>query len=74
MNSGYKQQAGPTVFMISGPNMSSNIIKIYMDRFWTQISFHRFQEHQKQSSDEEIMTIRSWRNFDSISPKTPIFP
>ena len=24
--------------------------------------------------DKEIMTIRSWRNFDNISPKTPIFP
>ena len=33
MNSGYKQLAGPTIFVISGPNMSSNIIKIYMDEF-----------------------------------------
>ena len=31
INSGYEQQAGPTVFMIFGPNMSSNIIKLYMD-------------------------------------------
>ena len=33
MNSGYEQPAGPTVFVISVPNMSSNIIKIYMDGF-----------------------------------------
>ena len=33
MNSDYEQLAGPTVFMIYGPNMSSNIIKIYMDGF-----------------------------------------
>ena len=33
MNSGYEQPSGPTVFVISGPNMSFNIIKIYMDGF-----------------------------------------
>ena len=33
MNSGYEQLAGPTVFFISGPNLSSNIIKLYMDEF-----------------------------------------
>ena len=30
MNSGYEQPAGPNFFMISGPNMSSNIIQIYI--------------------------------------------
>ena len=30
MNSGYEQLVGPTVFVISGPNLSSNIIKIYI--------------------------------------------
>ena len=45
MNSGYEQPVRPTVFVIYGPNMSSNIIKLYME----------------QSLDEEIMTIRSWR-------------
>ena len=74
MNSGYEQPAGPTIFMISRSNMSSNIIKLYMDGFYTQRAFHRVKEHPKQSSNEEIMTIQSWRNFDSISPKTPIFP
>ena len=33
MNSGYEQLVGPIVFVISIPNMSSNIIKIYMDGF-----------------------------------------
>ena len=54
--------------------MSSNIIKLYIDEFFTQGALHRVQEHPKRSLDEEIMTIRSWRNFDNISPKTPIFP
>ena len=62
MNSDYEQnQQGLPFFVIFGPNMSSNIIKIYMDGFHTQISFHRVQEHPKRSSNEEIMTIRSWR-------------
>ena len=33
MNSGYKQLVGPTIFMIFGPNMSSNVIKPYIDGF-----------------------------------------
>ena len=62
MNSDYEQnQQGLPFFVIFGPNKSSNIIKIYMDGFHTQISFHRVQEHPKRSSNEEIMTIRSWR-------------
>ena len=42
MNTGYEQPIGPSVFVIYGPNMSSNIIKIYMDIFYTQISFYKF--------------------------------
>ena len=62
MNSDYEQnQKGLLFFMIFRPNMSSNIIKLYMDRFQTQRAFHRVQEHPKRSSKEEIMTIRSWR-------------
>ena len=62
MNSDYEQnQQGLLFFMISGPNISSNIINLYMDGLYTQISFHRVQEHPKRSSDEEIKTIRSWR-------------
>ena len=41
--------------------MSSNIINIYMDRFYAQRDFHRVLEHLQWSSGEEIMTIRSWR-------------
>ena len=33
MNSFYEQPVGPTVFVISGPNMNSNIIKLYMDGY-----------------------------------------
>ena len=33
MNSGYEQPVGPTCFMISGPNMSFNITKLYMNEF-----------------------------------------
>ena len=53
MNSGYEQPTWHTIFVISGPNMSSNIIKLYMDGFWTQRAFHRVQEHSKWSSDEK---------------------
>ena len=40
MNSDYEQPAGPTIFVIYGPNMSSKIIKLYMDGFLTQRYFH----------------------------------
>ena len=60
MNSGYEQPTGPTVFVISRPNLISNIIKLYMDGFYTQRAFHRVQEHPKRSN-EEIMTVRNWR-------------
>ena len=30
MSSGYEQPAGPTIFVIYGPNVSSNIINIYI--------------------------------------------
>ena len=60
INSDYKHnQQGLLIFIIFGPNMSSNFIKIYIDGFYTQRSFHRVQEHSKRSSDEEIMTVRS---------------
>ena len=58
MNSDYKQnQQNLLFFMIFGPNISSNIIKLYMDGFYTQRDFHIVQEHPKWSSDEEIMTV-----------------
>ena len=62
MNNDYEHNhQGLLFFMISGPNMSSNFIKLYMNGFQTKRDFHRVQEHPKRSSDEEIMTIRSWR-------------
>ena len=54
-NYGYLQ--GLLFFMISGINMSSNFIKLYMDVFFTQWAFHRVQEHPKRSSNEEVMTF-----------------
>ena len=59
-NYGYLQ--GLLFLMISGTNMSSNFIKLYMDGFLTQWDFHRVQEHPKRSLDEEVMTFRSWRS------------
>ena len=55
----YGYQKGLFFFMISKPNMSFNFIILYMDGFLTQWSFHRVQEHPKQISDEEVMTVRS---------------
>ena len=60
-NYGYLQ--GLLFFVISGTNMSSNFIKLSMDGFLTQWDFHRVQEHPKQSSDEGVMTFRSWRSY-----------
>ena len=43
--------------------MSFNFNKIYIDGFLTQWAFHRVQEHRKRSSDEEVLTFRSWRSY-----------
>ena len=60
MNSDYEQnQHGLLFFIISGPNISSNFIKLYMDIFLIQMYFHRVQEHPKRSLDEEIMIVQS---------------
>ena len=62
MNSGYEQnQPGLLFFMISEHNMNSNIINLYNNRLYTQRAFYRVQELSKRSSDEEIMTVQSWR-------------
>ena len=42
--------------------MSFNFSKLYLDGFLTQWAFPRVQEHPKRSSDEEVMTFRSWRS------------
>ena len=62
MNSDYEEnQQGLLFFVISGPNMSSNFIKLYIDGFYTQRAFHIVQEHPKRSSNEEIMTkTKTW--------------
>ena len=39
-----------------------------MGGFETQRAFHRVQEHQKRTSDEEVMAVRSWR----IQPENPV--
>ena len=54
-NYGYLQ--GLLFFVLSGTNMSSNFIKLSMDVFLTQFSFHRVQEHPNRSSNEEVMTF-----------------
>ena len=62
MNSyGYLQ--GLLFFVLYGTNMSFNFINISMDGFVTQWAFHRVYEHPNRSSDEEVMTFRSWRSY-----------
>ena len=50
-------------FLISGPNMSSTFIILCIAVFLTQWAFHRVQEHSKRSSDEGVITFRSWRSY-----------
>ena len=60
MNNDYEHnQHGLLFFVIYGPNMGSNFIKLYMYGFWTQRAFHIVQEYPKRSSDREIMTVQS---------------
>ena len=56
-------------FVIYGTNMISNFIKLSMDEFLTQWAFHRVQEHPNRSSDEGVMTFRSWRSYVVNSDK-----
>ena len=51
------------LFFIFGTNMSSSFINISMNGFFNQWAFHRVQEHPKRSSDEGVMTFRSWRSY-----------
>ena len=43
--------------------MISNFKNLYIYGFLTQWDFHRVQEHPKRSSDEGVMTFRSWRSY-----------
>ena len=65
-NYGYQQVL--LFFTISGPNMISNFINLYMDGFLTQWAFHRVQEHPNRSSEEEVMTFISWRSQSDPDP------
>ena len=44
----------------------------HMDRLLTQCVFHRFQEHLKRSSDEEVIIVRSWKQ--TKQEMTPVSP
>ena len=59
----YDYHISSLFFLISGPNMSSNFIILCMVVFLTQWAFHRVQEHPNRSSDEGVMTFRSWRSY-----------
>ena len=50
-------------FVFSGANMSSHLIKLSINGFFTQWAFHRVQEHPNWSSDEGVMTFQSWRSY-----------
>ena len=50
-------------FVFSGTNMSSNLIHLSIDEFLTHWAFYRVQEHPNRSSDEGVMTFRSWRSY-----------
>ena len=45
-----------------------------MNGILTQCSFHRVQEHPKQSLNEEVMTPRSWRSHMSRQPYSASLP
>ena len=48
--------------------LTPTILQRNMNGIWTQWSFHRVQEHSKQSSDEGVMIFRSWRSYvDKLS-------
>ena len=50
-------------FIFSSMNMSSNLSKLSIDEFLTQWAFHRVQEHSNRSSNEGVITFRSWRSY-----------
>ena len=48
-------------FVVFINHMSSYYIKLYMYRFYTSISFQRYQEHQIRSSYDKVIALQSWR-------------
>ena len=43
--------------------MSSNLNKLYIAGLFTQWAFPIVKEHPNRSSDEGVMTFRSWRSY-----------
>ena len=43
-------------------SLTHNVLHMYTNELLTQWAFHRVQEHQKRSSNEEVMTFQSWRS------------
>ena len=48
---------------LSKLGMTPTILHRHTNGLFTQWAFHRVQEHPKRSSDEEVMTFRSWRSY-----------
>ena len=57
----HRTSRGLLFSVIFGHNLGLSCINIYMGGFYTQRAFHRVQEHPKQTLDEEVMAVRSWR-------------
>ena len=47
---------------LSKLGLKPTVLHRYTNGILTQWAFHRVQEHQKRSSDEEVMTFQSWRS------------
>ena len=50
------------------PDSVPTVLHRNMAGILTQWAFHRVQEHPKQSSDEEVMTFRSWMSHMNRQP------
>ena len=53
----------PTCPDLSEICMKPTLLNSHMNGFLTQCDFHRVQEHLKRSSDEGVITFRSWRSY-----------
>ena len=56
------------------PFLVPTALQRYKDEILTQWGFHRVQEHLKRSSDEEVMTFRSWRSHMTRKPHPDSLP
>ena len=64
---------------LSELGLTPTVLHRYTNVILTQFFFHRVQEHPKRSSDEEVMTFRSWRSHvikhsraDLTWPRCPV--